>query len=104
MALAPVCNNDMHINNIFTLLIASIYFTAMGVVPSPIDCYMVNRSLKTLALRMEQHKKSSLSIAKWLEKHPKVVEVLHPGTYNLILTYTSLYSDIRLLFSKVLMK
>ncbi|XP_026320021.1 cystathionine gamma-lyase-like [Hyposmocoma kahamanoa] len=52
---------------------------AMGVVPSPIDCYMVNRSLKTLALRMEQHKKSSLIIAKWLEQHPKVVEVLHPG-------------------------
>lgn len=51
----------------------------MGVVPSPIDCYMVNRSLKTLALRMEQHKKSSLSIAKWLEQNPKVVEVLHPG-------------------------
>lgn len=51
----------------------------MGVVPSPIDCYMVNRSLKTLALRMEQHKKSSLVIAKWLEQHSKVIEVLHPG-------------------------
>lgn len=52
---------------------------AMGIVPSPIDCYFVNRSLKTLALRMEQHKKSSLIIAKWLQKHPKITEVLHPG-------------------------
>lgn len=52
---------------------------AMGIVPSPIDCYFVNRSLKTLALRMEHHKKSSLIIANWLEKHPKIVEVLHPG-------------------------
>ncbi|XP_026321859.1 cystathionine gamma-lyase-like [Hyposmocoma kahamanoa] len=52
---------------------------ALGVVPSPYDCYMVNRSLKTLALRMEQHKKSSLAIAKWLQKHPNVTEVLHPG-------------------------
>ncbi|CAK1602242.1 unnamed protein product [Parnassius mnemosyne] len=52
---------------------------AMGVVPSPIDCYLVNRSLKTLALRMEQHLKSSYIIAKWLENHPKVTEVLHPG-------------------------
>ncbi|KAJ0182403.1 hypothetical protein K1T71_001772 [Dendrolimus kikuchii] len=52
---------------------------AMGVVPSPMDCYLVNRSLKTLALRMEQHKKSSLVIARWLEKHPKVTQVLHPG-------------------------
>ncbi|KAG6450531.1 hypothetical protein O3G_MSEX006629 [Manduca sexta] len=52
---------------------------AMGVVPSPMDCYLVNRSLKTLAIRMEQHKKSSLIIANWLLNHPKVTEVLHPG-------------------------
>ncbi|XP_045779806.1 cystathionine gamma-lyase [Maniola jurtina] len=52
---------------------------AMGIVPSPMDCYLVNRSLKTLALRMEQHKKSSLVVAKWLVEHPKVVEVYHPG-------------------------
>lgn len=52
---------------------------AMGIVPSPFDCYLVNRSLKTLALRMERHKESALTIAKWLEKHPKVTEVMHPG-------------------------
>ncbi|XP_038208238.1 cystathionine gamma-lyase [Zerene cesonia] len=52
---------------------------SMGIVPSPMDCYLVSRSLKTLALRMEQHKKSSLIIAKWLHEHPKIVEVLHPG-------------------------
>ncbi|KAG7310515.1 hypothetical protein JYU34_003301 [Plutella xylostella] len=52
---------------------------AMGTVPSPFDCYLVNRSLKTLALRMERHKQSSLIIANWLLKHPKVLEVLHPG-------------------------
>ncbi|XP_041975476.1 cystathionine gamma-lyase [Aricia agestis] len=52
---------------------------AMGIVPSPMDCYLVNRSLKTLALRMEQHKKSSLVIANWLLKHPNVTEVMHPG-------------------------
>ncbi|XP_039757622.1 cystathionine gamma-lyase [Pararge aegeria] len=52
---------------------------AMGIVPSPMDCYLVNRSLKTLALRMEQHKKSSLIVAEWLLKQPMVVEVYHPG-------------------------
>ncbi|XP_045459435.1 cystathionine gamma-lyase [Melitaea cinxia] len=52
---------------------------AMGIVPSPMDCYLVNRSLKTLALRMEQHKKSSLVVANWLLKHPKVTAVMHPG-------------------------
>lgn len=54
----------------------------MGVVPSPFDCYLVNRSLKTLTLRMERHKTSALAIAKWLEKHPKVVEVKHPGNLH----------------------
>lgn len=52
---------------------------AAGIVPSPFDCYLVNRSLKTLALRMERHKSNSLIIAKYLEKHPKVERVLHPG-------------------------
>lgn len=39
----------------------------------------MNRSLKTLALRMEQHSKSSLVVAKWLESHELVERVLHPG-------------------------
>lgn len=51
----------------------------MGIVPSPFDCYQVNRSLKTLALRMEQHHKSSLKVAQHLEKSPHVVKVLHPA-------------------------
>ncbi|XP_049691895.2 putative cystathionine gamma-lyase 2 [Helicoverpa armigera] len=50
-----------------------------GIVPSPFDCYMVNRSLKTLPLRMERHKESALLVAGWLDMHPKIVEVLHPG-------------------------
>lgn len=40
---------------------------------------MVNRSLKTLALRMEQHMKTAIIVAKWLERHPKVEKVLHPA-------------------------
>lgn len=52
---------------------------AIGPVPSPFDCYLVNRSLKTLALRMQQHMKSGLAVAKFLESHPCVEKVLHPG-------------------------
>lgn len=52
---------------------------ATGIVPSPFDCYMVNRSLKTLDIRMEKHKKSSMIIAKYLEGHAMVERVLHPG-------------------------
>ena len=51
----------------------------MGIVPSPFDCYQVNRSLKTLALRMEQHQMNSTIIAKHLEQSPYVEKVLHPG-------------------------
>lgn len=52
---------------------------ASGIVPSPFDCYQVNRSLKTLAIRMEQHSKNSLAVAKYLEAHSNVESVLHPG-------------------------
>lgn len=50
-----------------------------GIVPSPFDCYMVFRGLKTLALRMEKHSENALLLARFLELHPKVSTVLHPG-------------------------
>jgi len=52
---------------------------AIGPVPSPFDCYLVNRSLKTLAVRMEEHQKNSLTVGRWLEQHPAVETVRHPG-------------------------
>ncbi|CAB3256442.1 unnamed protein product [Arctia plantaginis] len=51
----------------------------VGAVPSPMDCYLVTRSLTTLSLRMERHQQSSLTIAKWLLTQNHVLEVLHPG-------------------------
>lgn len=48
-----------------------------GDVPSGFDCYLVNRGLKTLAFRMEQHCKNSSAVARYLESHPKVVWVKH---------------------------
>ncbi|XP_017778236.1 PREDICTED: putative cystathionine gamma-lyase 2 [Nicrophorus vespilloides] len=52
---------------------------AMGIIPSPFDCSLVNRSLKTLALRMRQHSENGIQVAKFLETHPKVKQVMHPG-------------------------
>lgn len=46
---------------------------------SPFDCYLINRSVKTLALRMEKHFENSVAVAKWLENHPKIGKVLHPS-------------------------
>lgn len=64
---------------------------ASGIVPSPFDCYQVNRSLKTLAIRMEQHQKSSIIVANYLEAHPKVERVLHPGECGITIFVDSLF-------------
>ncbi|XP_075471947.1 cystathionine gamma-lyase [Ascaphus truei] len=52
---------------------------ALGAIPSPFDCYLVNRGLKTLHLRMKQHFQSGLSVAQFLETHPCVERVIFPG-------------------------
>jgi cystathionine beta-lyase/cystathionine gamma-synthase len=52
---------------------------AMGTCAGPQDCFLVLRGIKTMALRMEAHHASAISIARWLAAHPKVACVLHPG-------------------------
>jgi len=52
---------------------------AMGTCAGPQDCFLVLRGIKTLAVRMEEHNRNALEVARWLEKHPKVTAVLHPG-------------------------
>jgi cystathionine gamma-lyase len=52
---------------------------AVGAVAGPFDCFLAMRGLKTLALRMERHCANALSLAAWLEQHPKVRLVRYPG-------------------------
>jgi cystathionine beta-lyase/cystathionine gamma-synthase len=52
---------------------------SVGAVPSPFDCYLVLRGLKTLGLRMRQHVASATTIAAMLEAHPQVKKVYYPG-------------------------
>ena len=52
---------------------------AMGTCAGPQDCFLVLRGIKTLALRMEEHNRNALTIARWLERQPQVAQVLHPG-------------------------
>ncbi|CAI5776948.1 cystathionine gamma-lyase [Podarcis lilfordi] len=52
---------------------------SLGAVPSPFDCYLCNRGLKTLEIRMKQHFHNALTIAKYLESDPRVEKVLFPG-------------------------
>ncbi len=52
---------------------------SIGPTASPFDSWLVQRGLKTLALRMEAHQKNALKIAKFLEGHSKVERVYYPG-------------------------
>lgn len=52
---------------------------AVGGVPSPMDCFLILRGLKTLPLRMERHCENARKIAKFLTSHPKVKKVYYPG-------------------------
>ena len=51
----------------------------MGGVNSPHNAYLLERGLKTLALRMERHNANGLAVARFLEGHPRIERVLYPG-------------------------
>lgn len=50
-----------------------------GAVAGPLDCWLVLRGIKTLALRMNAHCQNALEIARRLEAHPAIEKVFHPG-------------------------
>jgi cystathionine gamma-lyase len=52
---------------------------AIGSVPSPFDCFLTLRGIKTLALRMERHCDNAFKVASYLETHPKLSRVIYPG-------------------------
>jgi cystathionine gamma-lyase len=52
---------------------------ATGGVPSPFDCWLTLRGLKTLELRMQRHQENAIAIASALNGHPLVSRVYFPG-------------------------
>ncbi len=52
---------------------------AVGGVPSPFDCFLVLRGIKTLPLRMDRHNANAAVVVEALERHPAVGRVLYPG-------------------------
>ncbi|MCT8394016.1 PLP-dependent transferase [Weissella confusa] len=52
---------------------------SIGAVLSPQDSYMVQRSIKTLALRVQRHNENAMALAEFLNNHPKVAKVYFPG-------------------------
>jgi len=51
----------------------------LGVCAGPDDVFLALRGLRTLAVRLAQHQRSALEIARWLEIRPEVLRVLHPA-------------------------
>jgi len=52
---------------------------AVGAVPSPFDCWLLLRGVKTLALRVERQSENALEIASALARHKAVKRVFYPG-------------------------
>ena len=52
---------------------------SVGAIAGPFESFLVMRSLKTLALRMERHCANALEIARWLEEQPEIKSVSYPG-------------------------
>ncbi len=55
------------------------YQNAAGAVPSPFDCWLTLRGIKTLAVRMKAHQENALAVAEFLQHHPFVESVRYPG-------------------------
>ncbi len=51
----------------------------IGAMPGPFTCFLLERGLKTFGLRMEQHNRAGMAVARMLESHPKVEKVWYPG-------------------------
>jgi cystathionine beta-lyase/cystathionine gamma-synthase len=52
---------------------------SVGAIAGPFESFLVMRSLKTLALRMERHCANALEIARWLEERSEIKSVSYPG-------------------------
>ena len=71
---AIVINDDLQLTEKIKYL-----QNAVGSVPSPFDCYLLIRSIKTLSVRMERHNSNAILISEFLKNHPKIKTVRYPG-------------------------
>src|SRR5215216_4955138 len=50
-----------------------------GAVPSPFDCWLILRGMRTLPWRMRAHSENAMKVAEFLAQHPKLARVHYPG-------------------------
>ena len=51
----------------------------LGMTVAPEDAFLAARGLRTMAVRLERHQQSALTVARWLSARPEVLDVLHPA-------------------------
>jgi len=71
-----ICNNKKIIEDLQFIQMS------VGAVPSPFDCWLIQRSLKTLSVRMKAHNKNAFEIAKFLQTNSKIESIYYPGLSN----------------------
>ena len=69
-----VCCADKNVGELLRVIA-----TATGGNLAPFDAWLIQRGIKTLAIRMERQQDTALAIANWLKKHPKVKAVYYVG-------------------------
>ncbi|HMN22231.1 MAG TPA: O-succinylhomoserine sulfhydrylase [Ottowia sp.] len=69
-----ICGSEALIGGVFAPLIRT-----AGMVLSPFNAWVVHKGLETLALRVRAESANALQVAQWLEAHPAVERVYHPG-------------------------
>jgi len=74
VVMGALCLND---DEIFKSL--KFHQNTLGGVPSPFDCFLAQRGLKTLHVRMERSNSNAQEVADFLQAHPKVSTVSYPG-------------------------
>jgi cystathionine gamma-lyase len=52
---------------------------SVGAIAGPFDSFLAHRGVKTLGIRMERHCRNAMSVARWLEAHPRIERVIYPG-------------------------
>ena len=67
-----------NVENDFFQRIRSIQYEG-GAVPSPFDCWLILRGMRTLPWRMRAHSENAMKVADFLSRHPKVARVHYPG-------------------------
>lgn len=68
-------------NQAFAARARTLFIRDVGFVMNPMNAWLTNLGMETLALRMKRHSESALAIAKFLESHPAVEWVRYPGLH-----------------------